>query len=202
MTGAEWGSEPGSEPLTILDEPRPVVVRKRKHDGSVRLEWEGELVAWSGDRWVVVHHELGRHRRRHAIRGETGDLPAHALHWLGRDVPLAILCAHDAGGRLLEAKCDAALPAVESPGGFDFVDLDVDLVVDAAGGVTLKDEAVYARNAETLGYDTTTDAAVEAGISLARALLAAGAPPFGGSGERLLAALLARHGPPDLAHSS
>lgn len=190
MTGPGWGSEASDQPLAVLPEPRPVVVRKRKHDGSVRLEWEGELVARGGDRWLVIHHEAGRHHRRHAIRGETVELPAHALHWLGRDVPLSILCSHDVEGRLVEAKCDAALPAVETPDGVDFVDLDVDLVVDAGGGTTIKDEAVYERNAALLGYDASTDAAVAAGIALARALLGRGAAPFDGSGERLLARLM------------
>lgn len=197
MSGPEWGSEPGDEPLVTLREPRPVVVRKRKHDGSVRTEWEGELVGTAGHRWLVVHHEAGRHRRRHALRGETKDVPAHALHWLGRDVPLVILCSHDAAGRLLGAKCDAALPAVEVAGAVDFVDLDVDLAVDETGAVTLKDEAVYARNAELLGYDATIDAAVAAGLALARELVARGAAPFDGSGERLLAGLIgARTGHP------
>lgn len=178
-------------PLIMLAEPHPVLVRKRKHDGSVRLEWEGELVALVADRWLVVHHDGDRHRRRHAMRGEAGDLPAHALRWLGLDVPLAILCTHDAEGHFLGAKCDAALPAVETPDGLEFVDLDVDLVVDAVGTATLKDEAVYARNAAALGYDGATDAAVDEGIALARALVAAGAPPFDGSGDRLLADLVA-----------
>jgi protein associated with RNAse G/E len=191
MTGPGWGSEPSDTALTILADPRPVLVRKRKHDGSIRVEWEGELIATGGDRWLVVHHEAGRHHRCHAIRGETVDLPAHALHWLGRDVPLAVLCSHDAAGRLLEAKCDAALPAVETPDGVDFVDLDVDLVVDAGGGVTIKDEAAYERNAALLGYDAATDAAVAAGIALARVLIARAAAPFDGSGEQLLARLIA-----------
>jgi uncharacterized protein len=194
-----WGRTPAGEPLALLAEPRPVLVRKRKHDGSVRVEWDGELVATGGARWLVVHHEAGRHHRRHATRGETEAPPAHALHWLGRDVPLTILCAHDGTGRLLGAKCDAALPAVIVAGGIDFVDLDVDLVVDAAGSTTVKDEAAYARNAELLGYDAETDAAVAAGIALGRALLAEGAAPFDGSGERLLARLGATRasgGPP------
>jgi len=197
MSPAGEGS--GGDPLVALDRPRPVLVRKRKHDGSVRVEWEGELVGLVGDRWQVVHHDAARHRRRHATRGEEGRLPPHALHWLGLDVPLTILCAHDAGGGLLGAKCDAALPAVEAAGVLEFVDLDVDLVVGADGRATLKDEAVYARDAAALAYDASTDAAVAAGIALARALLAAGAAPFDGSGERLLAHLLAPGGPPDLA---
>lgn len=191
MTPAGEGSDSGIGQLVLLPDPRPVLVRKRKHDGSSRLEWEGELVARSGERWLIVHHDGGRHRRRHAIRGEAGERPAHAFHWLGLDVPLTILCIHDAAGRLLEAKCDAALPAVETPEGLDFVDLDVDLVVEADGSITLRDEAVYARNAAALGYDASTDTAVAEGIALARALVATGSPPFDGSGERLLAHLLA-----------
>ena len=180
----------GDEQLTVLPKPRPVLVRKRKYDGSVRVEWEGELIATAGERWLVVHHEAGRHHRRHAIKGEAAGLPVHALHWIGRVAPLTILSSHDAAGHLVEAKCDAALPAVESADAIDFVDLDVDLVVDAAGTVTLKDEAVYGGNAASMGYDATTDAAVAAGIALARSLLADGATPFDGSGERLLAGLI------------
>jgi protein associated with RNAse G/E len=189
VTGPGWGRASAEEALVVVPEPRPVLVRKRKHDGSIRVEWEGELVATAGERWLVVHHEAGRHHRRHAIKGETEDLPAHALHWLGRDIPLTVLCAHDKAGRLLEAKCDAAMPAVAVPGGVDFVDLDVDLVVDAAGTTTIKDVDAYQRNAALLGYDAETDAAVAAGIELARDLLGRRAAPFDGSGERLLARL-------------
>jgi protein associated with RNAse G/E len=190
MGGAEWGSRGANGILSVLPRPRAVVVRKRKLDGSIRFTWNGDLIATAGQRWLVVHHEAGRHQRHHATHGETVELPAHALHWLGRDVPLTVLSIHDDHGHFIRAKCDAALPAVEAPGVIDFVDLDVDLLVSADGAQTIADEAVYARNVDLLGYDAETDAAVAAGMSLARTLIERHDLPFDGSGERLLTRLI------------
>ncbi len=96
----------------------------------------------------------------------------------------------DEGCRLLEVKVDAALPVPFRRGRFTFVDLDVDVVRDAAGIVEVRDWDTFESRVELLGYADASRAVARAGESFGLALLEAWEPTL----EEDVAAILAATG--------
>jgi hypothetical protein len=161
-------------PLAV---PRRVVVVKRKHGERVdRWQWDGDLVGTAGRGWRVVRHVRGRDDRRLVTAGRAEEQAALSLRWLGTHAPATILVKLDVLGAILEVKVDAALPVPLRRGRFTFVDLDVDVVRDAAGVVTVRDWDTFESRVEMLGYTDATRAVARAGESFGLALLEAWQP--------------------------
>lgn len=165
-----------------------VVVRKLKFDGSVRYEWDGELV---DDRpgWLVVLHAEGHEKRETEPKPAPGD-PVLALHYMGFDGPLSVLFTFAAAGRqLLDAKCDAALPATRHGNTIDFVDLDLDVVVLRGGMHYIRDQAVFAERSVSMAYPEDVKRQAHLGILHALRMVRRQQFPFDGHAERLLTTL-------------
>ncbi|MBI5948905.1 MAG: DUF402 domain-containing protein [Chloroflexi bacterium] len=167
----------------------PVTTRKLKFDGTAKAPWEGHLVEAIGDRWLVVYYEAPPHRT------ETGETIAHALRYFGMDCPLSVLACFDATGRVLEWQADAGLPSRIDGRTIDFVDLDIDLMVDAAGRSRVRDILAFERNRRAMAYSQEAVTAAHSGIRLAQELFAARECPFDGSAEAILGRVLAAQGP-------
>ncbi len=180
---------PGAfRPLAV---PRRVVVAKRKHGERVdRWQWDGDLVGTAGRTWRVVRHVRGRDVRVGADDAETLPDSTITLRWLGVRAPATIIVKLDEGCRLLEVKVDAALPVPFRRGRFTFVDLDVDVVRDAAGIVEVRDWDTFESRVELLGYADASRAVARAGESFGLALLEAWEPTL----EEDVAAILAATG--------
>jgi hypothetical protein len=161
-------------PLAV---PRRVVVVKRKHGERVdRWQWDGDLVGTAGRGWRVVRHVRGRDERRLLAAGDAEPQATLTFRWLGTRAPATILVKLDELGGLLEVKIDAALPVRLGGGRFVFVDLDVDVVRDAAGVVTVRDWDTFESRVEILGYTDASRAVAKAGESFGLALLEAWQP--------------------------
>ena len=164
-------------PFRPLAVPRRVVVVKRKHgERSDRWQWAGDLVGTAGRGWRVVRHVRGRDVRVGADDAETLPDSLITLRWLGVYAPATIVVKLDEAVGILEVKGDAALPVGFRRGRFLFVDLDVDVVRDAAGIVTVRDWDTFESRVELFGYTAASRAVALAGEGFARTLLAAWEP--------------------------
>jgi hypothetical protein len=172
--------------------PRRVVVVKRKHGQRAdRWQWDGDLVGTAGRGWRVVRHVRGRDERRLVAAARAEDEPAVTLRWLGTRAPATIVVKLDESGGLFEVKVDAALPVPFRRGRFTFVDLDVDVLRDASGVVTVRDWDTFDGRVGSLGYTPATRVVAQAGEAFGLALVEAWEPTL----EADIAAILAATGP-------
>ena len=164
-------------PFRPLAHPRRVVVVKRKHgDRRDRWRWDGDLVGTAGRGWRVVRHVRGRDERRLVAAGNAEPQAAVTYRWLGTHAPATIVVKLDEAGDILEVKVDAARPVRLRGGRLLFVDLDVDVVRDAAGVVTVRDWDTFESRVESFGYTDASWAIARAGESFGLALLEAWEP--------------------------
>ncbi len=166
----------------------PVETYKRKFDGSGKGPWRGDLVEETEDGWLVVFYE----RPPHHVEGEP---VIYALQYFSLARPLVVLVNFDERGRVLEVQCDASFPATISGRRIDYVDLDLDVMVDAAGVVTERDYDDFEERRESMGYSEEAVRFAHEGMALAHELIERGATPFDGSPMRILGRVMASMGP-------
>lgn len=154
---------------------------KRKCDGSTKGPWRGEFVGeFNG--WAVVLYAPPP-----AFQAtDAGLRPAYGLRYHGMERPLSIIVYFDAAGGLLEYFCDAAFPATRSGDTFEFVDLDIDLVVAPDFSAMTRDWDDFATNCAAMRYSAEAVQAAFEGIELAKSLVARRAMPFDGHPQRLI----------------
>lgn len=169
-----------------------VETRKLKFDASgqsVGLErpgkppWQARVIDEVPGRWVVTYS----HRPGHVTR-ETEVV--HAIQFFGLDKPLTVLACFDAERVLVEYQCDAALPAVRTGSLIEYVDLDLDVMVNPDGTHFVRDLEEFEERSVSLGYSEEAKAAAWKGVALALLLVKRKRYPFDGSAERLLAEVL------------
>ena len=178
-------------PFRPLVVPRRVVVAKRKHgDTEDRWRWQGDLVGTAGRGWRVVRHLRADDVRIGADDEEAPPESAVTLRWLGVHAPATVLVKLDEAGHIIAVKVDAALPVPFERGRFLFVDLDVDVVRDAAGTVVVRDWDTFESRVELFGYTDASRAVARAGEAFGVSLLAAWEPTL----EADIAAILAATG--------
>lgn len=173
----------------LLPIPHRVVVVKRKHgERRDRWQWDGDLIGTAGRGWRVVRHVRARDERRLLSARDAESEACVTLRWLGTHAPATIVVKLDEAGVLLEVKIDAALPVRLRGGRLVFVDLDVDVVRDAAGVVTIRDWDTFESRVEPFGYTDASRAVARAGESFGLALLAAWEPALHADVAAILAA--------------
>jgi hypothetical protein len=181
------GSLPG--PFRLLPSFRRVVVAKRKHgDRQDRWRWDGDLVGTAGRGWRVVRHVRTLDIRTGADDEETLPDSEVTLRWLGIHAPATVIVKLDDTEHILEVKVDAAQPVPFRGGRFLFVDLDVDVVRDAAGNVIVRDWDVFDARTQALGYTDASRTVATAGEAFGVALLAAWEPTLSADVAAILAA--------------
>lgn len=158
-------------------DPRPsLIVRKRKFDGSIKSEWQGELLSTETAEWLVVLHHPARHLKFSGGMAERS-VPLF-IHCLNTVHPLTVLLTYAIDGRFLGAKCDAALPARRMADGIEFVDLDLDLLAESDLSFRLRDEDTFAQNRVRMAYPEAVVQQARSGIELAQGLVASQQFPF------------------------
>jgi hypothetical protein len=108
--------------------------------------------------------------------------------WLGTRAPATVIVKLDEAGGILEVKVDAARPVRLRGGRLLFVDLDVDVVRDGAGVVTVRDWDTFESRVESFGYTDASWAIARAGESFGLALLDAWEPTLDADVGAILAA--------------
>lgn len=158
---------------------RDVNVRKYKYDGSVKAEWEGNLLPHPAPGWLLVGHYPDRHLKFTPAGIVISEF--FFLHCCHLTRPLTILLTYTTDGRFREAKCDAALPATRQGNVVAFTDLDLDLIVAADLSHYVRDEAQFAKNCRIMHYPEQVVAQAHRGIAWAKALVTARHFPFDNS---------------------
>ncbi|HMO96052.1 MAG TPA: DUF402 domain-containing protein [Tepidiformaceae bacterium] len=169
-----------------------VVTRKLKFDATGassglpregKPDWVGDLVDEVPGRWLVVYFD----HPDYAIRGVP---VARALQFYGLAQPLTVLVCYDESGSVLEWQCDACLPATRTGDLIEYVDLDLDVMVNADGSYYVRDREEFEERSITLHYSEEAKAAAWKGVALALLLVKRRRYPFDGSAESLLAEVL------------
>ncbi len=169
-----------------------VTVRKLKFDGSIKSEWDGDLLESPASDWLVALHDAERHQKREPPSHRLQQ-PRYAIHYLNVARPLTILFTFDESGAWSsEAKCDAAFPAVQRGTLVDFVDLDLDVIVHPDLTYYVRDQEVFAERSETMGYSPEARRAAHMGIGIALRLVRRRLFPFDGHPDRLVREALSR----------
>ena len=133
--------------------------------------------------WLVVYFD----HPEYAIR----EVPvAHALQYFGTRHPLTILVCFDEERRVLEWQCDACLPAIRVGERIEYVDLDLDVMVNPDGTYYVRDLEDFQERSVSLAYSEEAKAAAWKGVALALLLVKRGRFPFDGSAERVLGEVL------------
>ncbi|MGE0601821.1 MAG: DUF402 domain-containing protein [Dehalococcoidia bacterium] len=140
-----------------------IVVRKLKFDGSVRYEWDGEVLAELPG-WAVVLHDPGRHEKRESNATAREAPSGLGLHYIGFEEPVSILFWFDERGRFVDAKCDAAFPAIRWQHRMDFIDLDLDVIVLPGQQHYVRDQEVFAERSVSMSYSTEAKHIAHLGI--------------------------------------
>ncbi|MDM7922916.1 MAG: DUF402 domain-containing protein [Pyrinomonadaceae bacterium] len=137
--------------------PRTIKINSRKYDQSIRRSWicdlieeKDGLVVFVGvfDR-VVEHPDLGFI--------EKGTI-SYEYYWLDRWYN--VFRFHEPDGRLRNWYCNINMPPELSGDEFDYVDLDIDILLWPSGEVKVLDEDEFRENSLKFGYpvDVLTNA--------------------------------------------
>ncbi len=135
-----------------------ITVNSRLFDGTIRKSWQCELLEQRGSLIVAVgefdtdieHSDLG-----HIKKGTI----SHEYYWLDRWYN--IFRFHEPSGQFRNFYCNIAMPAHFENGILDYVDLDIDVLIDANSKVTVLDREDYERSIATFGYPVEVQANVE-----------------------------------------
>ncbi len=172
-----------------------VVVRKLKFDGTVKSEWDADLVSGTGGEWLVTLFDSERHAIRDDVPRTAGP-QFFVLHYLNTVRPLSIQMPFSSAGRRDgDTKCDAALPARWNGRVIEFTDLDLDVMVNPDGTYYVRDVEDFEARSAAIGYTEEARQAAWKGVALALLLVKRKRYPFDGSAEALLGRVLAAQGP-------
>jgi protein associated with RNAse G/E len=156
----------------------PVVVEKRKWDGTVAARWASRLVSRQPSLWCW-RTDIGTIRERPRLDAlEVVTQQELSVAGQGWWVLTAFL---DADGRIERMKVDAATPvAAEADRLLWFVDLDLDLEIEGST-VIVRDEDVFVRRAREMGYPPEVCRRARAALEDVAARHRTGRSPFDGS---------------------
>lgn len=135
-----------------------ITVNSRRFDGTIRKTWSCELLEQRGSLLIAVgefdtdieHADLG-----HIKKGTI----SHEYYWLDRWYN--IFRFHEPSGEFRNFYCNVGAPAQFENGVLDYVDLDIDVLIDANSKATVLDCEDYERSIATFGYPTEVQANVE-----------------------------------------
>ena len=153
--------------------PLPIAVRK--YDGRQRFVVETVTLATTPT-LLVARGEAGR---RFSTAGGTAHLMTVTLEYFPAGCWYNVLSYFDAATGALERHfCNIIAPAAWDGTTLSYIDLDLDLVVSPAGGVTVEDMGDFRRNARRWHYPAAVRRGALAALRELRDLAARGVPPF------------------------
>ena len=126
-----------------------LTINSRAYDGQVRKKWKAELLDHTGALLIakgvfdteIVHPHLG------VIRRGT---VSYEYFWLDRWYNVFRFQERD--GAFRNYYCNVCMPATLNGAVLDYIDLDIDIVSDAAGRLVVLDEDEFAENAGRFGF--------------------------------------------------
>ena len=138
-----------------------IAVNSRKFDGSIRRSWTCRVVEQNGTLLVfegvfdfdVSHSDLGFIRR---------GTVSYEYYWLDRWYN--VFRFHEPEGDLRNYYCNINMPPVFENGVLDYVDLDLDVLVQPDFSYKILDREDFERNAERFGYTDEIRGKVDAAM--------------------------------------
>ncbi len=139
-----------------------ITVNSRRFDGTIRRSWECELLFQRNSLIATVgyftedvtHPDLG-----HLGKGTI----SYEFYWLDRWYN--IFRFHEPSGEFRNFYCNVTMPPKFENGILDYVDLDIDVMIDAQPKTTVLDRAEYEQSSATFGYTGEIDARVETALN-------------------------------------
>jgi protein associated with RNAse G/E len=139
-----------------------ITVNSRRFDGTIRKTWQCELLEQRDSLLIAIgkfdinidHQDLG-HIRKGTI--------SHEYFWLDRWYN--IFRFHEPTGELRNFYGNVCMPPEFKNGILDYVDLDIDVLVDPSFNVAVLDREDYESSAATFGYSTDIHAKVDSAVN-------------------------------------
>jgi Protein of unknown function (DUF402) len=173
--------------------PNPVRIHKRKYDGALVREMTADLVDGSAAGGLTVHLDMARHQN--VAYGQPSRFDGHIIGFLSETAPIAWWFLYDTIGRLDHVYVDAALPVTLGGRTIEYIDLDLDLIIQPDWSYVIDDQDEFEANRLAMAYPEHVTAAAHEGIRLAVEAVEARAWPLDGSASLLLGRILASEGP-------
>lgn len=125
-------------------------IKSLAFDGQLKRSWQCELLEREGSRlnflgvfdFDITHEHLGR-----IARGTY----SYEYYWLERCYN--VFRFHEPDGAFRNYYCNINLPPQLGPSVLEYVDLDIDIIVDGEGRITILDEVEFETNSRIYSYD-------------------------------------------------
>ena len=154
----------GESRVQMMDPQRlqTVTIVSRKFDGSVSRSWKcdlieenDEILTFVGEFDIDVEHpDLGFIRR---------GTVSYEYYW--RDRWFNVFRFHEPEGEIRNYYCNINMPPLFENGVLDYVDLDIDVVVNADLRYRVLDHEDFEKNAVRFGYPEEVKSRVESSLS-------------------------------------
>ena len=126
-----------------------ITVNSRKYDGTIRRTWTCELIETNGSQLGllgkfdtdITHPDLG-----HIKKGTL----SYEYYWLDRWYN--IFRFHEPSGKLRNYYCNINMPPTFENGVLDYVDLDIDVLIQPDLSFTILDREDFEKSAERFNY--------------------------------------------------
>jgi protein associated with RNAse G/E len=131
---------------------RVVTVNSRNFDGSIRRSWNADLVRFDKPLVELVgvfnvevdHTDLGLIRR---------GTVSYEYYWL--DHWYNVFRFHEATGEFRNYYCNINMPPEFANDVLDYVDLDIDILVDGSGSISILDMEEFEANSHRFSFPQT-----------------------------------------------
>lgn len=138
-----------------------ITINSRKFDGTIRRSWACSLITKRKNRLLFVgkfdfdisHPELGQIQR--------GTI-SYEYYWLDRWYN--IFCFYEPDGTFRNYYCNLSMPPVFKDNVFDYVDLDIDVVVWPDWTFNVLDQSEFEENAAKFAYPAQVREAAAAAL--------------------------------------
>lgn len=154
---------------------KQVTINARKFDGALHRSWNADLISEVDDQLLfrgvfereVIHEDLG------TIRVGT---VSYEYYWLGKW--FNIFRFYEPDGEFRNFYCNISMPPTFSNDVLEFIDLDIDILVQNDWSVRVLDENEFADNAANFDYGADLIGSVDSSIKRVRSMIESRDFPF------------------------
>lgn len=137
--------------LHLRHTKKALTVNSLQFDGKVRRSWNAHLIE-ENDQWFVLAGEFARtikHRELGTIERGTFSLEFyHKKKWFN------VFAFYEPNGSFRNFYCNINLPPTLTGDVFNYIDLDLDVLIWNDGRVEILDEDEFAENTKKFSYDS------------------------------------------------
>ena len=140
---------------------RLYAIVSKNFDGRVRKSWTGRLID-RADPLLVFDGEFDRD----VVHSHLGTISQGtvSIEYFWFDRWYNIFKFHEPDGAFRNFYCNIAMPPTLHEASLEFVDLDIDLLVDADGNISVLDEDEFRENAARFAYPVDIVASVKTAV--------------------------------------